>query len=112
MFPDIAGDDIFIEAMISTEKRLIVQSVNVRTRLPSRFWSWVFVRARWIRGQRQLKKMGIDVMRTAGQSRALLRMLGKPETCVAAVTYVIVRGLAEGLASISITQRIWYRDRK
>jgi glycosyltransferase involved in cell wall biosynthesis len=112
LFPDILGDDIFIEATVPAEKRIVLRSACVTTKPPSWFWAWVLVRTRWIRGERQLSKMGINVVRTPGQAKALMRLLLTRNTFVAASVYLLVRGLAKALACVSADQRGWYRDRK
>lgn len=111
LFPDIIGDDIFIEAMVPAEKRVILRSARVITRPPSRFWAWVFVRTRWIRGERQLSNMGIDVVRTPGQTKAFIRLLLTGNTFVAAFVYLLVKGLAKALSCVPADQHRWYRDR-
>ena len=111
-FPEILGDDLFTEAMIPVEKRQIIRSVTVITRPPLRFWSWVLVRTRWIRGERQLTKMGIKVVRTPGQAGSLLRLMLQRNTSMAALAYLSVKGLAEALSSVPTQRHNWYRDRR
>lgn len=112
LFPNILGDDIFVKATISPNKRRIVNEVTAVTRPPSRFWAWVKVRARWLEGERQLTRMGKHVAREPGQSKALLELLVQPRTALAATAFILARLLAEPVSRIRTSrQQVWYSDR-
>ena len=110
-FPDLIGDDIFMEAMIPADRRLLVGTVKAVTRPPRRFWTWVGVRARWRRGERELSRMGVTVVRTAGQHQALLALLCRPKTAFAAATFILARLLAEVASRFPQKRDRWFSDR-
>lgn len=108
LFPDILADDAFIAAMIPSEQRRILAQVTCHTRPPARFWAWVLVRARWLRGDRQLRKLGVVLPQNHGQARALAARLLSPNTCAPTLVFLCARLLA---VPLSFGKRVWYADR-
>lgn len=108
-FPEILGDDIFMEAITPSYKRRIVPEVSIETAIPGTFIGWVRVRARWRRGERQLATMGLTVMRKSGQQSRLLVLLLSPRSALAAMAFVLARLLAEPLSWLP--QRRWFTER-
>lgn len=109
-FPEILGDDIFIEAMTPADRRCVIRDATVRTRPPGRFWAWVRVRARWLRGERQLAALGIPVQRVASQRGDLWRRLLSPATAPGTMAFVLARLLAGPVDRVS--GAAWYADRR
>lgn len=89
------GDDIFVAAMIPLERRRIVDGVWVVTRAPASFRSWVRARARWLRGERALRSMGLSPPRLPGQRAALCHRLARPDTAFGAACFVAARLLGD-----------------
>jgi glycosyltransferase involved in cell wall biosynthesis len=111
-FPRITGDDAFITSHIPTERRKVVTEAVVSTWAPRTYWSWVKVRARWARGHRELREMGIREPQTPSQGKALLRLLGRVSSWPGVLLYLSARSF--GLIYNFATRRSrvgWYRDR-
>lgn len=108
-FPDLLGDDIFVQAHIPPARRRIVPQARVTTWSPPSFIAWVRVRARWRRGERQLARLGLSPGGDPGQRGALLRMLGHPASFPGALGFILARLLAVPLAALP--QRRWYSPR-
>ncbi len=108
-FPDVMADDSFIEAQIPLHRKRIAQSVTAIYRPPRTLGSMIAVRARWIKGQRQLERLGHVVPRSPGQRRALMRLLLRPGRALAALLYGAVWLAAQSLAR-SAGANGWYRD--
>jgi glycosyltransferase involved in cell wall biosynthesis len=96
-FPDLLGDDIFIEASVPKDRQLILHDEPLLIRAPHSFSAWVRVRLRWREGERQLERIGLRVARTPGQARALIRALFRRQTCFDAACYLAARAVAEVL---------------
>ncbi len=109
-FPRTFGDDNFIEAMIPAERRRVVPAAVITTRPPNSFRDWVYVRARWRTGERELARLGLDLTRTAGQRRAVLSGLTSRDTAAGVALHIIVRVCAEALSRTAIG-RTWHQRR-
>lgn len=108
-FPDILGDDIFMEAQTPADRRRIVHEISIETAIPRSFFGWVRVRSRWRRGERELARMGLAVPRHGGQKARLLAMLASPRWVWGAAAFILVRLLAEPLSRRA--QQGWFTDR-
>lgn len=108
-FPDILGDDIFMEARTPANRRRIVHEASIETAIPRTFFGWVRVRSRWLRGERELARMGLVVPRQSGQKARLLAMLASPRSVWGAAAFILVRLLAEPLSRRA--QQGWFTDR-
>lgn len=108
-FPNVLGDDIFMEAKTPADRRRIVHEASIETAIPRTFFGWVRVRGRWRRGERELARMGLVVPRQGGQKARLLAMLASPRSAWGATAFILVRVLAEPLSRRS--QQGWFTDR-
>lgn len=111
-FPDILGDDIFVAAMISPDRRKIDKSVTAVTQLPATFFGWVSMRTRWRRGEWALVRMGLPLPQPTGQRKALLRCLLRPRNAIGAGGFILARLLAGLICSLpSKRNPSWSPDR-
>jgi hypothetical protein len=79
-WPVMQGDDVFVSTMIPVHRRRLVAEVRATTRPPADFAGWVRMRARWLRGERELRSRGLPIPATPGQRHALLaRLLFGPD---------------------------------
>lgn len=108
-FPDLLGDDAFIQSCISAQHKRVVAHVTVTVRPPRTLWSWIQVRSRWQAGHRQMRGLGHAPPHTPNQFRTLVRSLFRPGTRLDALLYV-GSVLAARLLS-ALPQRGWYSDR-
>lgn len=106
-FPDLINDDDFVTGRIPPERRRI-STVRATIRPPLTFWSWVRVRERWIRGQREMARQGLAVPRTGGRLASHLAALRRGEVA-ATGCFLAARTLAWLLAATR--DGGWYRDR-
>lgn len=106
-FPDLLADDDFIAASIPPRARRIVDGLSCTIRPPRRFRAWVRVRARWTRGQRQLRAQGIVLPRTPGQADGLRTLLAEGRV-LAVGAYVAAAALGAVLGRFGRSG--WYRD--
>jgi hypothetical protein len=110
-FPDVIADDAFIAARFEPCERVIDTETSVIVRPPRTVRAWIGVRARWIRGQRQLQSLGLAECSAPGQRTALLGLLGKPSNLPGIALYAAVRIVAAVEATRSPTRLgDWYRD--
>lgn len=108
-FPDVMGDDAYLCAVIPGDARRIVDDCALTTRPPSTLRAWIAVRARWIRGERELRARGQAPVRTIGQRRALVRLVRQPGMAGPTLLYLAVRLCAAAMARLPA--RDWFRDR-
>lgn len=90
-WPDVMGDDIFVAASVPADRRMILPGFTASTSPPSDFRGWVRMRARWRRGEVQLRAMGLDPPRAEGQRAALLRRMLNPSQALGAWAFVAAR---------------------
>lgn len=110
-FPDLLGDDSFIQSCVPRERCMIVQDMVVTTRPARTFWSFVRVRERWLRGADEMRRSGIEPTRTRGQRRDLLRRSLNGEA-LDVMAYLAARITASALAVVrSRSAKRWYHDR-
>lgn len=109
-FPNLLGDDAFITSRIPSERRHVTTEFTAEVGLPQTFWSWVGVRARWMRGDRELARLGLGSARKPGRLRALVGML-EASTVFPLATFVLARQLAQATLLIPRgSGRNWYVD--
>jgi glycosyltransferase involved in cell wall biosynthesis len=109
--PDVIADDAFIEAHIAADKKMIVRDVAITTRPPRSLWSFLRVRERWLRGDRELKCRGIAPPKMEGQRRAITVLARQPGQMLPVLLYVGARLIAQGLSMLPRGRgSTWYRD--
>jgi glycosyltransferase involved in cell wall biosynthesis len=109
-FPNLLADDAFITSRIPPLKRHIDKEVSAIISLPRTLESWIRVRERWSRGERELRDLGIQPPRTPGQRRALLRMFWAGRA-LAVICYVAVKVCSEILSRIPRRKSpAWHHD--
>lgn len=110
--PNIMADDTFISSHIDPAGKAIVSDVSVVVRPPRTLRSFIRVRERWLRGDRQLTGMGITIPKTEGQARSLIRLALRDGRALPVLIYIVARLAAEALAILPMRSRgTWYRDR-
>ncbi len=109
--PDVIADDSFMASQIPYDRRRVITSVLATERVPRTYWSFIGVRARWLMGDWQLKKMGLTPNHPS-QRAALQHMLFTPQTFLPAAIYLSHRLLASVLAKwrTMTGQTHWFRD--
>jgi glycosyltransferase involved in cell wall biosynthesis len=111
-FPDILGDDVFIQANVAPLPRRLVTELRAVTPFPRSFLSWIMVRARWLEGERQLARRGLTVPRAPHQRKRLLSLFLAPRTSLAAAAFMLARCLAWPVSLINAGKRSsWPTDR-
>ncbi len=108
-WPEISGDDIFVAATVPPERKLIVADAVANIRLPVDFLGWVRMRARWLRGETQLARLGLVLPRSPDQRRHLLCQMVSPRTMIGAWTFVVARLVAKMVRQTS--ESSWLPDR-
>lgn len=102
-WPNILADDDWTRGRIDPARRKIVENAHAQIIAPRTLYGWLTVRARWIRGSRELRRLG-----AGGVDHARVRPRG---TKLNLATYYAVRLAAEPVA---IVQRLlgihWGRD--
>lgn len=93
-WPEVIADDMFMAAMVPPERRMMVAGSVATTYAPADFLSWVRMRARWLRGERQLLARGITIPSAENQKADLLRRLGQPRTALGSSAFCLARLLA------------------
>lgn len=97
-WPKITADDMFMAAMVPAGRRTMVAGAIATTRPPCRFSGWVRMRARWLRGERELRAMGLHPPAAGDQRRELLSLLMHPRSLPGAFAFCLARLLAAPLA--------------
>lgn len=109
-WPLVTGDDIFVSATVPPERSLIVAEVVALTCPPSNFAGWIRRRARWLKGERELRAMGLSPRALAGQRQALMRLMLTPDQALGAWAFASARLLATVLPDTPTTS--WIPDRR
>ena len=108
-WPDLIADDRF--AAHAVPARRVVPEATAEMPLPGSLAAWIRVRARWLRGQRELARLGLLPMGEAGHGGALARALRDPVRWPDLALYLGVRAAA--LPVCLWEERAgagWYRD--
>ncbi len=108
-WPDVTGDDIFAVSMVPPALRMIVRDALVTTRPPPDFVGWIKTRRRWIEGERQLRKLGLEAPRADGQRAALFARMVTPRTMFGAWAFAMARIFASAVARNDATDWLPYR---
>lgn len=110
-WPEITGDDIFVSATVPAHRRRLVSETLATTSMPRDFAGWVRMRARWLKGEAELARLGLSPPRPQGQKVELLRQMMRSQTAVGAWAFVAARLLA-GQARKDGTPSAWLPDRR
>ena len=111
-WPDLIADDRFAALSVPAARRRIHPEATAGMPLPRTLRAWVGVRARWLRGQRELARLGLLPMGEAGHGEALRRLARAPSRWPDLALYAAVRGLAHPVCLWEeATSARWYRDR-
>ena len=109
-WPDITGDDIFVSATVPAHRKLIVTEALATIGMPKSFAGWVRTRARWLKGEAELAKLGLSLPRPAQQKFNLLRQMVAANTALGAWAFAAVRIMAK-IAPTDATTSAWLPDR-
>lgn len=109
-WPTLSGDDIFVAATVPMHLQLLVPEAVAITQPPLDFASWVRVRARWLRGEKQLRALGFEPPTAPGQRRALLRRLVTPSTAFGAAAFASAR-FAAAITGLDVRSVGWLPNR-
>lgn len=107
----IAGDDMFVAAMVPPERRRMIPEAVATTLVPADFAGWVRMRARWLRGERELVALGLVLPKAKSQRRALLVRLLAPRHMFGALCFIAARLIAE-IPARSGKASHWRPDRR
>ena len=91
-WPDVLADDDWARSRIPPSRRRILETTYIEISLPRDVLSWIKVRARWIRGTRQLRQMNVET--------APVRQLRPRGSLPDLAIYYLIRLLAEPFASV------------
>lgn len=109
-WPDITGDDIFVSAMVPAARKQIVSKAVATICMPKTFAGWVWMRARWLKGEEELARLGLALPRPARQRSSLLYQMARPDTALGAWAFVTARVLAK-IARTDARASAWLPDR-
>ena len=109
-WPDITGDDIFVSAKVPAHRKLIIPEAMATISMPKTFSGWVRMRARWLKGEAELARLGIVPPRPAGQRSSLLRQMARTDTALGAWAFVAARIFAQ-MARTDAHASAWLPDR-
>lgn len=102
-WPDVLADDDWARGRIDPTRRRIVEAARAQISTPCNLLDWLNVRARWIRGGRELRRLGIQ-----GADPVRVPLRGKMADVA---SYYAVRMVAEPTAIIQQLAGInWGRD--
>lgn len=90
-FPELIADDMFIASHFPADRKKILTEVTLVTRPPESFLSWVRVRARWLRSDKEFRELGFVRVPPPEQRAALLSALVHPRTFGPAVLFILAR---------------------
>lgn len=111
-WPDLIADDRFAALSVPADRRRIVPDAAAEMPLPRTLGAWIRVRARWLRGERELARSGLLPTADAGHGGALRRRLRRPTHWPDLALYAAVRVLAVPVCLWEeATDAGWYRDR-
>lgn len=109
-WPEITGDDIFVSAKVPAHRKLIIPEAMATISMPKTFAGWVRMRARWLKGEAELARLGLVPPRPAHQRSSLLRQMARPDTAIGAWALVTARILAR-MARTDAHASAWVPDR-
>lgn len=109
-WPDITGDDIFVSATVPTHRKLIIPEAMATISMPKTFAGWVRMRARWLKGEAELARLGLVPPRPMGQRSSLLHQMARPDTALGAWAFVAARIFAQ-MARTDAHTSAWLPDR-
>ncbi|MBN2629254.1 MAG: glycosyltransferase [Rhodobacteraceae bacterium] len=109
-WPEITGDDIFVSAMVPGHRKLIVSEALATIGMPDSFAGWIRMRARWLRGEAELARLGLSPARPPQQKSSLLRQMVTKQTALGAWAFAAARILAS-MAPMDKTTSAWIPDR-
>lgn len=110
-WPDLIADDRFAALMVPAERRCVVPEAVAEMPLPRSLVAWIGVRSRWLRGQRELTRLGLMPMREAGHGAALALAAQCPGRWPDLALYLAVRAAALPICAWSERAGAeWYRD--
>lgn len=110
-WPEVTADDMFMAAKVPRTRQLMVADAIATTRPPSTFSGWVRMRIRWLRGERQLRDLGLHPPGVGGQRKDLLRRLVRPGSLLGAFAFCLARVLATPFTWYQVGV-CWKPDRK
>lgn len=110
-WPNVLADDDFARAHIAPGRAWVSSKLATRIELPRTLRSWVGVRARWLCGQRQLRRMSIVSRTPPTQANCLIKRLLTPANTASAVLFIAIRLVALPVSYVQEwSGRHWYRD--
>lgn len=109
-WPEISGDDIFVSATVPVHRKLIVPEALATIRIPKSFNGWVKMRARWLKGEAELARLGLSLQRPTRQKLSLLRQMLSTDTALGAWAFVAARIFAQ-MTQANDTTTAWLPDR-
>lgn len=109
-WPEITGDDIFVSALVPTHRKLIVPEAVATIGMPASFAGWVRMRARWLKGEAELARLGLVLPRPKQQRFSLLRRMSSPDTALGAWAFAATRILAT-VSPTDAGASVWLPDR-
>ena len=109
-WPEITGDDIFVSATVPANRKQIVPDALATTSMPKSFAGWVRMRARWMKGEAELARLGLSLSRPVGQRSDLLRQMMSPNTALGAWAFVMARIIAR-MVGTEAAISAWLPDR-
>lgn len=109
-WPEITGDDIFVSASVPASRSRIVAEAQATICMPKSFAGWVGMRARWLKGESELARLGLSRPRSPRQRSELLLQMMRPKTALGAWAFVAARILA-GLSRTGESPSVWLPDR-
>lgn len=110
-WPEITGDDIFVSATVPAHRKLIVTETLATIAMPPNFAGWVRMRARWLKGEAELSRLGLSIPRPADQKLNLLKLMASRDTALGAWAFAAARILAR-MTPASAPTSAWLPDRK
>jgi glycosyltransferase involved in cell wall biosynthesis len=110
VWPTITGDDIFVSATLPDNRKLIVPHALATISMPKTFAGWVRMRARWLKGEAELARLGLVPRRPKRQMSSLLQQMAHPATALGAWALVATRILAQA-ARTDAHSSVWLPDR-
>ena len=109
-WPEISGDDIFVSAIVPANRKQIVPEALATTSMPKSFAGWVRMRARWMKGEAELARLGLSLSRPVGQRSDLLRQMMCPDTALGAWAFMMARIIAQ-MVRTDAAISAWLPDR-
>lgn len=110
-WPEITGDDIFVSAVVPSHRKRIVSEAVATIGMPASFAGWVRMRARWLKGEAELARLGLLLPRPEQQKFSLLRRMAAPDTAIGAWAFALARILAT-MSPTDAGASVWLPDRR